>query len=116
MRLQTYRGRVRTRRRASQDQSFSITSVRRGHAEDQRSREVKYLVSMGLRMVCIVLAVVVPGPLRWAFIAGAVVLPYFAVLIANAGREAAGGAPESPEALVPLALESTEEPRVVPRQ
>ncbi len=41
---------------------------------------------MSIRAVCIVLAFVVPGPLRWVFIAGAVVLPYVAVVIANAGQ------------------------------
>jgi hypothetical protein len=39
---------------------------------------------MAIRTVCVVLAVVVDGWLRWIFIAGAVVLPYVAVLMANA--------------------------------
>jgi hypothetical protein len=32
-------------------------------------------------------AIVVPGWPRWFLIAGAVVLPYLAVVVANAGRE-----------------------------
>ena len=32
------------------------------------------------------------GALRWTLIVGAVVLPYFAVVIANAGRERGGWA------------------------
>jgi hypothetical protein len=31
--------------------------------------------------------VIVTGPLRWVLLFGAVFLPYFAVIIANAGRE-----------------------------
>jgi hypothetical protein len=42
---------------------------------------------MSIRTACLVLAVVVEGPLRWVFLAGAVLLPYVAVVMANAGRE-----------------------------
>ncbi len=43
----------------------------------------RYLISMGIRTVCVVLAVIVDGPLRWLFVAGAVLLPYVAVVMAN---------------------------------
>jgi hypothetical protein len=72
-----------------------ITTAPRSRAEDQHARFVKYTVSMSVRMVCLVLALVVTGPLRWVFIAGAVVLPYVAVVIANASSEQAQPAPES---------------------
>ena len=40
---------------------------------------------MVVRVLCIILAVAVPiGWLTWLFVAGAVFLPYFAVVIANA--------------------------------
>jgi hypothetical protein len=40
---------------------------------------------MGIRMACVVAAVFVgPGWLRWLAIAGAVFLPYIAVVMANA--------------------------------
>jgi hypothetical protein len=42
---------------------------------------------MSLRTVCFVLGVVTEGIWRWIFMSGAVFLPYFAVIIANAGRE-----------------------------
>lgn len=42
---------------------------------------------MGVRTGFLVLAVVTPSPWWWLFVAGAVVLPYVAVVIANAGRE-----------------------------
>ncbi len=44
----------------------------------------RYLIAMGLRGVCFVLAIVASGWLRWAFVVGAVVLPYIAVVLANA--------------------------------
>ncbi len=63
---------------------------------------VRYAISMAIRTVCVVLAVVVDGPLRWVFVAGAVLLPYVAVVLANAGRERGGSGPAAPT-LVPQA-------------
>jgi len=60
---------------------------------DISRRTRRYLIQMGIRTACFLLAVVVPGVLRWVFLAGAVVLPYVAVLIANAGRERQEEAP-----------------------
>lgn len=42
---------------------------------------------MGIRLACLPLAVVTDGWLRWTFILGAIVLPYVAVVIANATRQ-----------------------------
>jgi hypothetical protein len=72
---------------------YGITTARRGQRDDVHDRMVKYAVSMGVRMVCLVLAFVVHGWLAWVFVAGAVILPYVAVLLANAGRETAPRAP-----------------------
>jgi hypothetical protein len=60
-----------------------------------RERLIKYSISMALRTVCFVMAFVVTGWLQWVFIAGAVLLPYVAVLIANAGREQAQPQPDT---------------------
>lgn len=69
------------------DEVYSLTSARRPLSEDQGSRQRRYMISMAIRTVCFVLAVIVDGPLRWVLLVGAVLLPYIAVLIANAGRE-----------------------------
>lgn len=45
---------------------------------------LKYTLAMTIRVVCIVLAMVVQGWLMWVCFAGAILLPYFAVVIANA--------------------------------
>lgn len=42
---------------------------------------------MSIRMACFVGAVLVDHWTRWLLLAGAVVLPYVAVVLANAGRE-----------------------------
>jgi len=50
-------------------------------------RAGRYLVSMGIRTLCVILVIIVPGPLRWVFAVGAIVLPYVAVVAANAHGE-----------------------------
>jgi Flp pilus assembly protein TadB len=62
----------------------TITSARPAHSADIRRREIRYLLSMGIRTACFVLAIVTSGPLRWVLVAGAVFLPYVAVVLANA--------------------------------
>lgn len=66
---------------------FRVTNAPKSLKADVRSREVRYLISMGIRTVCFVLAFLASGPLRWTFVVAAVILPYIAVVIANAGRE-----------------------------
>jgi hypothetical protein len=71
---------------------FSISRVETALSEDQTGRQRRYLISMGLRTACFVGGILTEGALRWTLIVGAVVLPYFAVVIANAGRERGGWA------------------------
>jgi hypothetical protein len=66
---------------------YQITGARRGVRDDVNNRTRRYLISMGVRTVCFLLAVVTDGWLRWALIAAAVVLPYLSVVFANGGRE-----------------------------
>jgi hypothetical protein len=83
---------VSTRRtaRRSAEAVPSITSAPEPLAADQSRRERKYLIQMGIRIVCFVAAILVaPSWLTWVFAAAAIVLPYSAVLIANAGRDQA---------------------------
>jgi hypothetical protein len=79
---------------SSGDESVRITSAQTSHSERVRGRQTRYLISMGIRTLCFVLAVVTDGALRWAFIAGAVVLPYVAVIAANASGEVDRDVPE----------------------
>lgn len=62
-----------------------ITTAPTTRSDDIAARQRRYLVSMGIRTLCVIGAVVVgPGILRWAMIAGAIFLPYVAVVMANA--------------------------------
>ena len=55
-------------------------------AEERRRRERRYLITMGIRVVAFVLAVfLLTGWIRVVAIALALVLPWVAVVIANAG-------------------------------
>ncbi len=61
-----------------------ITNAPRNHREDLNRRRRAYGISMGIRTLCFVGAIVVGnGWLRWALVAGALILPYFAVVMAN---------------------------------
>lgn len=75
-------------RRAPQQPDIpSATNLPAAARDDRDSRIKHYLVSMGIRTVCFVLAVLLWGPLRWASVVcmiAAVLLPYFAVVFANA--------------------------------
>ncbi len=62
----------------------SVTSAPMSLAEDTDLRMRRYLITMGIRIVCFILAIVFQGWLRWAFVAGATILPYIAVVLANA--------------------------------
>lgn len=66
---------------------YRITDAQQGLTPDQAGRARKYMISMAIRTACFVGAVVTTGWVRWALIAGAVLLPYAAVVFANAGRE-----------------------------
>jgi len=62
-----------------------ITTANRSSADDIATRQRRYLLAMGFRTVCFVAAIFVT--LTWArvvLIAAALVLPYVAVVMANA--------------------------------
>ena len=62
----------------------SVTSAPEARAEDQARRLKRYLITMAIRTACFVLLVVVDAWYRWIFAAGAVILPFIAVVAANA--------------------------------
>ena len=83
---------------AESRQVFRITGARSSLTEDVRGRQRRYVISMLVRTLCVLLAVVLWDVQRYvaiAALAGGVLLPYFAVLIANAGRERAPGLPST---------------------
>jgi hypothetical protein len=66
---------------------YDITSAQKSLSSDQPGRQRRYFYSMMVRTACFILTVILPSPFRWFALAGAVFLPYIAVVIANAGRE-----------------------------
>jgi hypothetical protein len=68
-----------------------VTEALRSRSDDIRYRERRYLIMMAIRVVCFVIAVVVfakgGGWLTAIPAVGAIVIPYFAVVFANGGRE-----------------------------
>ena len=62
----------------------SVTSAPEARTEDQARRLKRYLFTMAIRTACFVLLVVVDAWYRWIFAFGAVFLPFFAVVAANA--------------------------------
>ncbi|MCC9174678.1 DUF3099 domain-containing protein [Arthrobacter sp. zg-Y179] len=92
-----------------------ITDAPSPHTDEMRARMIKYSVSMGIRVVCLFLMFFVHGWLLWVVIAGAVVLPYFAVIIANGGSDtrlmtASDAMIDSPPATALDAPRAAEEP------
>ena len=72
---------------AKKKKVFGITDAPLALTRDQSARQKRYFISMMIRTACFILTVVLPSPYRWIALAGAAGLPYFAVVIANAGRE-----------------------------
>ncbi|WP_457962385.1 DUF3099 domain-containing protein [Arthrobacter sp. D1-29] len=66
----------------------SITDAAAAHSEDMHQRMVKYALAMGIRMVCLILIFVVDGWFKILMVAGAVFLPWIAVVIANGSDKA----------------------------
>jgi len=64
-----------------------ITTASASRTEEIAARQRRYVISMSIRTVCFVAAILVgAGWLRWVFLVGALVLPYVAVVMANASH------------------------------
>lgn len=87
-----------------------ISGARKGLTEDVAGRQRRYVISMSIRTMCFVAAVFAPSPWRWILIAGALFLPYVAVVLANAGREPTSNAPVPAQIVPPLPPRMIEPP------
>ncbi|MFK4789757.1 DUF3099 domain-containing protein [Microbacterium sp. ZW T5_56] len=79
--------------------SHSATSLPRSPQDEAASRLKRYAITMGIRIACFLLMVIIQpyGWWTWVFAAGAIFLPYVAVVRANAGEESDARIVESPE-------------------
>lgn len=105
---------MRDRKRAGS--AVLITSAPKSRFELLADRRRRYLISMGIRTVCLLLAIVVPyTPARIALVIAAIALPWLSVVGANGplGRDAgapAGFRPESRRALTPGSAPDADDP------
>ena len=93
---------------------FRITGARAGLTEDVRARQRRYIISMSIRTVSVILTVVlwnVERPLAWAMLVLGAVLPYVAVVLANGGRE--NGTTPMPTIVLPPPARPVLEPTTV---
>ncbi|THA78769.1 DUF3099 domain-containing protein [Streptomyces sp. A0592] len=80
---------------------FRITGARMGLAEDVRGRQRRYVISMVVRTLSVIATVLlwnVSRPVAVVTLVAGALLPYVAVVIANAGREST---PSLPSHFVP---------------
>lgn len=80
------------------EDAVSITTAPMTPSDEIAVRQRRYLISMAIRTACVILAVVFRETWAvWFLVAGAVILPYVAVVLANtASPRPNGPAPEAP--------------------
>jgi hypothetical protein len=68
-------------------QVVSVTTARMSHSQDLALRQKRYMLTQAVRILCVILGVAVPAPLpvRMLLFSGAIFLPWFGVVMANAG-------------------------------
>lgn len=91
---------------------YSVTSAPQSRQSDKSMRMRRYLISMSIRTLCFLLAIFLTGPARWVCVVLACVLPYIAVVMANAARSRrAGSVPAmAPTPVAPRALAAPDDP------
>jgi len=72
------------------DQVYRISAANKSLSDDIDVRTRRYLISMGIRTLCFIGAVISflvfkQPAVGWVLLAGALILPYIAVVVANAG-------------------------------
>jgi hypothetical protein len=62
----------------------SVTSLGEAPEVERKRRMIRYTIAMTVRVLCLVFGMFAQGWLMWVLFAGAILLPYFAVVLANA--------------------------------
>ncbi|MFX4291971.1 DUF3099 domain-containing protein [Streptomyces bohaiensis] len=102
---------ARWRRGGSEPEVYRISGARTSLTEDVRARQRRYTIAMLVRTASVLLTVAlwdVSRPLAVVTLALGTLLPYVAVIVANAGRENAAPLPRTtlgppPRAALPAA-------------
>ncbi|MDH6180909.1 hypothetical protein M2152_001091 [Microbacteriaceae bacterium SG_E_30_P1] len=90
----------------SDNERQSVTSLPEAPDVERNRRFTNYAIAMGIRTVCVILCFFVQGWWLVLPILGAVILPYVAVVAANARAARPGAEVERPGSIVPLPHES----------
>ena len=92
----------------------AVTSLPRAPRDEAQGRVRQYVITMSIRVLCFLLMFFVQpfGWWTWVFGIAAAVLPYIAVVIANAGDDSTPVSVESPR--IELATAPVAEPDVTP--
>ena len=78
-----------------QSEPIRITTAPRSRQQDIAARQRRYLISMTIRTLCFVLAIVSIGHWwLWVFVAASFFLPTIAVVVANSESAPDPGGPE----------------------
>ncbi|MWV49852.1 DUF3099 domain-containing protein [Rathayibacter sp. VKM Ac-2803] len=78
----------------------SLTTLPPSPDAVRHSRVIKYSIAMSIRMVCVICLIFAQGWWLAFFAVGAIVLPYFAVVLANVGGLGESGTVQRPGAVV----------------
>jgi Protein of unknown function (DUF3099) len=80
---------------AKEPEPIRITTATRSHNQDIALRQKRYLISMGIRTLCFVLAIFsMHHWWLWVFVAASFFLPTIAVIIANSNSAPDPGGPD----------------------
>lgn len=79
----------------------SITSLPESPEVERNRRFLNYSIAMGIRFVCVILCFFAQGWWLVLPVIGAVVLPYVAVVVANAKMSGTGASVERPGQMLP---------------
>jgi hypothetical protein len=79
----------------SGDDVVLVTTAAQSPGDERRDRERRYLITMGARVVAILVAIIfATGWVRVAAIAASLVLPWIAVIVANAPAKRRSSTPQ----------------------
>lgn len=106
-----------TTQRPDRQEPYLVTTAAQSPAEEINARQRRYLWTMGIRVFCFILAILLyeflpaVGPVKLVVAALATILPWIAVVAANAGPTRKPGLPESYRPQPPPAIEPPERDR-----
>ncbi|MGX5695083.1 DUF3099 domain-containing protein [Agromyces soli] len=88
----------------------SITSLPPSPDQERRARMLRYTIAMTIRVACIFAMLFVQGWWLAVFAAGAIFLPYVAVVLANAQGSGRAGQVAAPDRQLPAAPTAPDSP------